>query len=226
MKSVMEDQVNQMKKMVVFDMDHTIFKGSFIETCADKYGFRKEYDQIRLHEKDASAFTKRVSLLLKGISMDDLLHTAAEIPMIDDIQSVVAMLKQRGYLVGIVSESYHLITEYVKNRIGADFHLSNQLEYFDGKATGEVRIPSYFYHNEESSCSHPICKTNALRHLSNRYDIPLENSVVVADGENDLCIIEQAGVGIAFCTTNELLRFVADGEITEPAFSKVLQFAN
>lgn len=226
MKSVMEDQVIHMKKMVVFDMDHTILKGSFIEACADKYGFRKEYDNIRLHEKDASAFTKRISLLLKGLSMDDLLQTATEIPMIDDIQSVVAMLKQRGYLVGIVSDSYHLITEYVKNKIGADFCLSNQLEYFEGKATGEVRIPSYFYHNEESSCTHPICKTNALRHLSKRYEIPLDNSIAVADGENDLCIIEQAGVGIAFCTTNDLVRFVADGEINEPAFSKVLQYAN
>ncbi|KYP13562.1 HAD-IB family phosphatase [Flavihumibacter sp. CACIAM 22H1] len=226
MKSVMEDQVTHMKKMVVFDMDHTILKGSFIEACADKYGFRKEYDLIKQHERDASALTKRVSLLLKGLSMDDLLQTATEIPMIEDIQAVVGLLKQRGYLVGIVSESYHLITEYVKNKIGADFCLSNQLEYFEGKATGEVRIPSYFYHTEESSCSHPICKTNALRHLSKRYEIPLENSVAVADGENDLCIIEQAGVGIAFCTTNELVRFVADGEINEPAFSKVLQYAN
>lgn len=226
MKSVMEDQVIQMKKMVVFDMDNTILKGSFIDACADKYGFKKELDSIRSHEKDASAFTKRVSLLLKGLSMDDLLQTASEIPVVDDIQSVVAMLKQRGYVVGIVSESYHLITEYIKNKIGADFCLSNQLEYFEGKATGEVRLPSYFYHNEESSCSHPICKTNALRYLSKRYEIPLENSIAVADGENDLCIIEQAGVGIAFCTTNELVRFVADGEINEPAFSKVLQYAN
>jgi glucosyl-3-phosphoglycerate synthase len=104
--------------------------------------------------------------------------------------------------------------------------MSNQLEYFEGKATGEVRIPSYFYHNETSSCSHPICKTNALRYLSRRYDIPLSNTIVVADGENDLCILEQAGVGIAFCATSDLVRFVADGEITEPAFSKVLQYAN
>lgn len=226
MKSVMEDQVNQMKKMVVFDLDNTILKGSFIETCAKKFGFLTEYEQIRKHEQDASAFTKRISLLLKGISMDDLLQTAAEIPMIDDIQSVVAMLKQRGYLVGIVSESYHLVTEYVKNKIGADFHLANQLEYFEGKATGEVRIPSFFYRNDASSCTHPICKTNALRYLSNRYEIPLDNAIVVADGENDLCILEQAGVGIAFCSTSELVRFVADGEITEPAFSKILQYAN
>lgn len=226
MKSVMEDQVTHMKKMVVFDMDNTIFQGSFIEFCAEKYGFRNELEQIRAHEKDASALTKRVSLLLRGISMDDLLQVASEIPMVEDIHAVVAMLKQRGYLVGIVSESYQLITEYVKNKIGADFCLSNQLEYFEGKATGEVRIPSYFYHNETSSCAHPICKTNALRYLSRRYDIPLSNTIVVADGENDLCILEQAGVGIAFCATSDLVRFVADGEITEPAFSKVLQYAN
>lgn len=226
MKAVMEDQVVQMKKMVVFDLDNTILKGSFIESCAEKFGFQQEYDAVRANELDASAFTKRVSLLLKGISMEELLHVVAEIPTIEDIEAVVAMLKQRGYLVGIVSNSYHLITEYVKNKIGADFSLSNQLEYFEGRATGEVRIPSYFYHNEESSCSHPICKTNALRYLSARYEIPLENSIVVTDGVDDLCIIEQAGVGIAFCTTNELVRFVADREITEPNMSKVLQFAN
>lgn len=226
MKAVMEDQVTKMRKMVVFDMDHTILKGSFIDACANKFGFRQELDNLRLHEKDSATFIKRVSLLLHGIGMDELLETAEEIPMIEDIGTVVKTLKERGYIVGIVSDSYHLVTNYVKNMIGADFSLSNQLEYFEGKATGEVRIPSYFYHTEESSCSHPFCKTNALRHLSKRYEIPFENTIAVADGENDRCILEQAGVGVAFCTTNELLRFAADREILQPSFSEMLQYAN
>ena len=225
MKSVVVDEVGNLRKMVVFDMDNTILRGSFLETCADRFGFRKQLDELRVKETDASAFTKRASLLMDGISMADLLQTASSIPIVTDIIKVVEELKARGYLVGIVSDSYHIATDYVKNTIGADFSLSNQLEYFEGVATGEVRIPSYFYHTDESICTHPICKTNALRYLAKRYDIALENCIAVGDSEADRCMIEQAGMGIAFCSTNELLSYVADREISEPAFSEMLGYA-
>lgn len=225
MKSAVVDQAGSLRKMVVFDMENTVLQGSFLEACAMKYGFDEKLKQLKEKEKDGSAFTKRAALLLEGISMESLLQTAAGIPLIPDIVEVVAELKERGYLVGVVSDSFHIAAEYVKNAIGADFSLSNPLEYFEGVATGEVRIPSFFYHTDDSLCSHPFCKTNALRYVAKKYDIPLENCIAVGDNEADQCMIEQAGMGIAFCTSNQLLRYVADKEISQPLFTEMLNYA-
>ena len=93
--------------------------------------------------------------------MDDLLNVISNMEMAENIKEVIQSYKQKGWLVGIISNSYTLITNYVKQQIGADFSVAHQLEFFDGKATGEVSLPSYFFGSPESVCGHSFCKTNA-----------------------------------------------------------------
>jgi glucosyl-3-phosphoglycerate synthase len=42
MEYALKDEVKQLKKMIVFDMDNTLLKGSFINTAAKRFGFEKE----------------------------------------------------------------------------------------------------------------------------------------------------------------------------------------
>ncbi|MEJ0105273.1 MAG: hypothetical protein WDO19_23140 [Bacteroidota bacterium] len=77
--------------------------------------------------------------------MDDLLDVISKIDMVEDILHTVKGLKEKGYLIGIISSSYTLITNYVKQKIGADFSLAYQLEFIEGRATGEVNLPYYFF---------------------------------------------------------------------------------
>lgn len=226
MESALKQEINVLKKMVVFDMDNTLLRGRFIDTCADKFLFEEELKRLRLTENNPSVLTKKIARLLKGLSMGDLLQVAASIPLVDDAEEVVAALKAKGNIVGIISDSYQVIVDLVKTRIGADFAIGNRLEYFEGKATGEVIIPSWFYNNLESKCSHTICKTNALMHVAHRHSIPLHNCITIGDSENDRCMIEQSGMGIAFCTTNEKLKSSADLIIEEPAFKALLTAAD
>ncbi len=53
--------------------------------------------------------------------------------MADNIKEVVQSFKQKGYLVGIISHSYTLIANYVKQQIGADFSMAHQLEFLKAK---------------------------------------------------------------------------------------------
>ena len=114
------------------------------------------------------------------------------------------------------------MVDYLKNKLDADFALANHLDFFEGKATGEVTIPSWFYYHLESKCSHSLCKTNALMHIARKYDISLGNCIAVGDSKNDLCMIEQAGMGIAFCTNDPQLRTAADKSIDKSSFSELL----
>ena len=106
-----------------------------------------------------------------------------------------------------------------------DFSLSNELEFSKSISTGEVKIPSFFFSSSDSLCKHPLCKTNAMMNILNKYNIKKENCIAIGDSLNDLCMIKEAGMGIAFCPENELLKLHADAIISTPNFTELLTHA-
>lgn len=222
LKSSKNGKSDVMRKMVVFDMDNTLLQGRFIDTCARKFSFTGELEKLRMIEKDPAVLTKRIAKMLKGLSLGELLEVAASIPVIADAVDIVEKLRKQGNIVGIISDSYQFVTDYLKNKLNADFALGNQLEFFEGKATGEVTIPSSFFYHPESKCNHSLCKTNALVHIANMYSISIENCIAIGDSENDVCMVEHSGTGIAFCTQNMQLRNVANLAIDNLSFKKLL----
>jgi hydroxymethylpyrimidine pyrophosphatase-like HAD family hydrolase len=106
-----------------------------------------------------------------------------------------------------------------------DFSLSNELEFSKSICTGEVKIPSFFFSNPKSLCKHSVCKTNALLNILEKYQIKKANCIVIGDSINDLCMIKEAGLGIAFCSNDELVNHHADVVISNPTFTEVLALA-
>jgi glucosyl-3-phosphoglycerate synthase len=224
--SLIHPNKHKSTKLAVFDMDNTILKGRFIDRCAEEYGFTDKLEALRKEEKDPVNMTKRTAMLLRTVPLHNLLNIAADMHVVEDTADVVAELKKRGYAIGIISDSYDVIANYVKNRIDADFVMANQLEHYEGKVTGEVKIPSYFYRNGESKCTHSVCKTNALLTACEEHGVRMEDCIAIGDSENDRCMIEHAGTGVAFCTKDELLKLVADKNITESSFSDLLSYTS
>jgi len=198
MYKVFHENLSGFHKMAVFDMDDTILKGRFIDCCAKEFGFTAHLADLRAEETDSIILTKRIGLLLKGRTIDDLLNVAHKIPMIDDIKETIAALKTKGYITGIISNSYTLITNYLIKNIGADFSYSNQLEFFEGKCTGEVNVPSYFFASPESICGHAYCKTNAMQYAAEKYNVKFTNCIAIGDSKDDRCMVGHAGKGFAF----------------------------
>lgn len=225
MNNVLRENLSTHQKMIVFDMDDTILKSRYINECADAFGFRPKLEELRFSEKDPIILTKRIGLLLKNRTMDELLNIISKMQMADNIITVILNFKQKGYLVGIISHSYTLIANYVKQQIGADFAVAHQLEFFDGKATGEVNLPSYFFGSPDSICGHSFCKTNAFQHVCEKYNVPMKNCIAVGDNKDDRCMIAYAGKGVAFCTTDELLEKIAFKNIRERDFEPLLALA-
>ena len=225
MNKVLKEELAAFHKMIVFDMDDTILKGRFIDECAKKFGFFPALEDLRANEKDPIILTKRIGLMIKGKTIDDLLNVVDEMETVDDIKKVVKEFKGKKYIVGIISNSYSLITNYIKQKIGADFSLANTLEFFEGKTTGEVNLPYYFFGSPESICGHSFCKTNALQYACEKYHVLLKNCVVVGDSIDDRCMVGHAGKGVAFCTNDELLERVASQSIREKRFESLLAIA-
>jgi glucosyl-3-phosphoglycerate synthase len=178
---------------------------------------------IRSEENDSISRTKRIATLLKGKALNELIEVAESIPLVSDALEVVLKLKERGFVTGIISDSYDCITQFVRNKLGMDFSLSNELEFSRSVCTGEVKLPSFFFSSVQSICRHTLCKTNALLQVLDRYGIVKENAIVVGDGLNDLCMIKESGMGIAFCSSEKLVNQHADVTLNFPSFSPLLK---
>ena len=226
MDDAIRDEVRHLRKMAVFDMDNTLLKGRFIDRAAKSFGFHKDLIDIVTKNQDSYLITKLIARLLKGKNIAELLSVTDSIPLVEDAGDVVATLQQRGYVTGIITDSYDCIANHIKNKIGADFVLANELEFSKGVATGEVKTPSYFCRSESSQCNHNFCKSNALLHAAKEQGIDLRSVIAVGDEENDICMVRIAGIGVSMCSGNKVLNSIADLRIDEWRLSPILEFAN
>jgi glucosyl-3-phosphoglycerate synthase len=134
-------------------------------------------------------------------------------------------LKKKGYVCGIISDSYDVVTNHLKNKLKMDFSIANELEFSKSISTGEVKIPSAFMRNVMSKCNHDFCKSNVLFQLAEKYNIDIKNTISIGDSENDICLIRESGIGIAFCSNSNYLNLVADRIISEKSFVQILDIA-
>jgi phosphoserine phosphatase SerB len=206
----LKEMVRQPRKMIVFDMDNTLLQGSFIQKAAEQFGFTRELKDILGQQKSNYIKTQKIARLLEGRTFAELVNVVESIPLIGDAVQVIRELQVRGYVCGIISDSYHAIANHVKNLLGLDFTLGNELEFRKSVATGEVKIPSQLLKDRFSQCDHDHCKANMFQYILHRFGISLADSVAVGDGENDICMVKMAGTGISFNSINPAVDEVAD----------------
>lgn len=214
------------EKMVIFDMDNTLLEGSFITTAADAFGFRDQLISIVMENLNPYIRTKSIARLLKGKSINEILEVADSIKTVRDTELVVNELKMRGYIVGIISDSYDVVTNHLKNKLKMDFSFGNELEFSKSIATGEVKVPSAFLRTPRSTCNHDFCKSNVMFQLASSYSVDIKNIISIGDSENDFCLLKESGTGVAFCSENKYLNYVADKIITEKSFSSLLDITH
>lgn len=225
MEFAIKETLLGLKKMIIFDMDNTILDGRFIDKAAMEFGFQKELVEIITKNQESFLLTKLIARLFKGLNIAQILAVADEIPLVSDVIYVTNELKKRGYIVGIISDSYDCVANHIRNKIGADFSLANELEFSQSIATGEIKIPSFFMRTDKSQCNHNFCKSNALSHVAERYNNEPSNIIAVGDSEFDICMVKLAGIGVAFCSNNNILNMVADQRIEGKSFKSILDFA-
>lgn len=225
MEYAIKESLADLRKMAILDMDGTILQGRFIEAAAEQFGFKKEWVDILATEQEAYMRTKLIARLLKGRTIAEIIAVVESIPIVGNTHDVVTELRKRGYVVGIISDSYDCVANHIKTIIDADFALANELEFSNSTCTGEVRIPSFFLRRPESRCQHAICKSNAMLEITSRYGIDLSNVVAVGDSDPDICMVRFAGIGVSFCSDSKVLNAVADYRVDERSFLQLLRFA-
>ena len=207
------------KKIALFDMDNTILRGSFIRTAALELGFEDQLAEVMHASSNPMVRTKNIARLLKGFHINELITVFDKMSITANFDSLMVELKQKGYLTGIISDSYSFLTHLLTKRFGLDLHFANDLEFNGGICTGEVRIPSYFFKASEKQCTHEYCKSHILSCLKAEHQITSKNIIMIGDGENDECIIKKVGYGVSFCSTSAELDKEADMTVKTPDFN-------
>jgi phosphoserine phosphatase len=111
----------------------------------------------------------------------------------------------------VVSGGFRGIIDPLAHELRLDFVAANELEIVDGKLTGRVVGPIV---------DRPG-KAKALRDFAAEAGVPMEQTVAVGDGANDIDMLAAAGLGIAF-NAKPALREVADASLSHPYLDTVL----
>ncbi|MEO8181663.1 MAG: phosphoserine phosphatase SerB [Deltaproteobacteria bacterium] len=203
------------KRLMVMDMDSTLIRIEVIDELARSYGVYEQVAAITARAMQGNmpyeqSLTERVALLA-GMPLAAVMLVAGDPPLMDGAPELLRALRVLGLKTAVISGGFSFAADALRNRFGLDYAFSNTLEVRDGKLTGRVLEPIVG----------PQRKADLLDALAQREGIPLEQTVAVGDGANDLLMIEKAGLGIAFHAKAKL-RAAADTSLTKGGLDRIL----
>jgi phosphoserine phosphatase len=212
--------------LAAFDMDGTLIQGRLVFALADRFDLSDKVRSIQSHRLMAGhEQTKAIATLFAGLTTKDLESAIASIPFTKNCERTIAALKDRGYKIGIISDSYTMAAGFVADRLNLDFVMANKLQIFNGKITGKVDMP-LGWDRIGCYCKISVCKRYHLEKSADYFCVPIENTLAVGDTKSDICMIQRAGVGVAFMPKDEEIKKASDKIVNEPDLLKVLNFVN
>lgn len=190
---VVQLAADRRKRLFVADMDSTMIAQECIDELADLVGIKDRVSAITERamrgEIDFEPALRERVALLKGLSadvVDDLLR--ARITLTPGGPELVGTMKAHGAYTVLVSGGFTLFTQAIAARIGFDEHRANRLVVEAGRFAGEVEEPILGRD----------AKTAALIAYRDRLRLSPSETLAVGDGANDLGMLGEAGIGVAF----------------------------
>jgi phosphoserine phosphatase len=179
--------------LLVMDMDSTLITIECIDEIADMRGIKAQVAAITASamrgEMDfAESLTRRVALL-KGLEESALQKVYDErLQITPGAEKLLAKTKSLGIKTLLVSGGFTFFTSRLQQRLGLDYTASCQLDIIEGKLTGKLVGPIV----------DAQAKADWLNKIRTELKLKKENVIGVGDGANDLKMLAEAGVSIAF----------------------------
>jgi len=191
---VVQPAAGRRKKLFLADMDSTMIEQECIDELADYAGLKAHVAAIteRAMRGDIAfepALRERVALL-EGLSVSVVEEVMRErIRLTPGARRLVATMRAHGTHTCLVSGGFTLFTDRVAAMIGFDEVRANTLTIVDGhKLGGAVAEPIFGRDGKRA----------ALIELRQEFGFGKEETMAVGDGANDLDMIAEAGLGVAY----------------------------
>jgi phosphoserine phosphatase len=204
------------KRLIVLDVDSTLVRGEVIDELAARAGRAAEVARITAAamngELDFEESLRARVAVLAGLPVSVLDEVREHLVLTPGARTLIRTLQRLGFRCGIVSGGFTQITDPLAAALGLDFAAANTLEVADGKLTGGL----------VGEVVDRAGKARALARFAAEHGIPLEQTVAVGDGANDLDMLNAAGLGIAF-NAKPFVRDQAHAALNQPYLDAVLQ---
>lgn len=188
-----DDMYRRMRRLICFDMDSTLIQTECIDELARRGGVGDKVAAIteramRGEIDFRESFTERVALL-RGIDASVMEDIAEHLPITEGTDRLMKVLKTCGYKIAILSGGFTFFGEYLQRRYGIDYMYANELEIGeDGRLTG--RFVGDIVDGRR--------KADLLKLIAQTEKVNIAQTIAVGDGANDLPMLLEAGLGIAF----------------------------
>ena len=191
-----DNMFRRMRRLICFDMDSTLIQTECIDELAMRAGVGDKVKEIteramRGEIDFKESFKERVALL-KGLDVSVMKDIAENLPITEGVDRLMEVLKRYGYKIAILSGGFTYFGEYLQRKYGIDYMYANELEVDEnGKLTGNYVGEIVDGHR----------KAELLKLIAQVEKVNLAQTIAVGDGANDLPMISEAGLGIAFHAT-------------------------
>jgi phosphoserine phosphatase len=205
------------KHLVVMDADSTLLQDEVIDLLADACGCAAEVsvitDAAMSGEIDFAESLRRRVALLEGLPSSVLDDVRARLRLTPGARTLLRTLRRLGYVPAVVSGGFVEVLAPLLAELDVVYFEANSLEIRGGVLTGKL----------SGDIVDRAGKARALKRFADEVGVPLEQTVAVGDGANDIDMLSVAGLGIAF-NAKPVVREHADAVLSVPYLDAVLYF--
>jgi len=189
----MPKEKNHSFKLVVFDLDGTLTRErsiwEYIHIRLGKwYGFAEKYQKQFLAGRISyEEFCERDAQVWKGMKVQELLEMVKTVPFHPGADELIAYLKQKGLKLSVVSSGLSILSNWVHQKYGFDYSISNDLLHENGVLTGKVKIQVYYDK-----------KAEWVKKILEQFDVRPEEVIAIGDSAGDVDMFQMVGFSVAF----------------------------
>jgi phosphoserine phosphatase len=203
------------RRLVVMDVDSTLIRDEVIELLARHAGREEEVAAVTeaamAGELDFAESLHRRVAVLEGLDVRVLAEVREQVRLTPGARTLCRTLRRLGFTLGLVSGGFAEVVEPLGRELDCQYVRANRLEVADGRLTGRVDGPVV---DREG-------KAAALREFAAAEGLSLARTVAIGDGANDLDMLAEAGLGVAF-NAKPLVRAQAQTSVNVPYLDTVL----
>ena len=180
-------------RLLAMDMDSTLITIECIDELGDFAGRKAEIAAITAQAMRGE-IEYQESLRRRVRALANLPETALQsvydqrLKLTPGAEELIATCKKNGVQLLLVSGGFTFFTERLKARLGLDHTISNVLEVKAGKLTGEL----------VGAIVDADAKAARFREVLFSLGAKQEQTVAIGDGANDLKMMAEAGLSVAF----------------------------